>query len=232
MQGTTAEMALPPTSPILPSGSRLSPWHRAHLLLTAWLSPPKLWTFMCLKHASSSVFLQVDRASQLPVKIHDAPALIELLPRNSYQARLHFPGPFIPSGSHMTSSQPMENEKVCISLQGVYNTTHLHAVFCLLPAPCQGWEGTQELAELCDGKNLGLWITALKKVTVTKNRSPCAWRKLPKCWSGTEKGLLQCLQEEGWLIPWSPSISQKPSAKPFSRKGEGGAWWVAANVLT
>ena len=192
MQGTTAEMALPPTSPILPSGSRLSPWHRAHLLLTAWLSPPKLWTFMCLKHASSSVFLQVDRASQLPVKIHDAPALIELLPRNSYQARLHFPGPFIPSGSHMTSSQPMENEKVCISLQGVYNTTHLHAVFCLLPAPCQGWEGTQELAELCDGKNLGLWITALKKVTVTKNRSPCAWRKLPKCWSGTEKGLLQC----------------------------------------
>ena len=86
MQGTTAEMALPPTSPILPSGSRLSPWHRAHLLLTAWLSPPKLWTFMCLKHASSSVFLQVDRASQLPVKIHDAPALIELLPRNSYQA--------------------------------------------------------------------------------------------------------------------------------------------------
>ena len=54
---------------------------------TAWLSHvPKLWTFMCLKHASSSVFLHVDRASQLPVKIHDAPALIELLLRNSYQA--------------------------------------------------------------------------------------------------------------------------------------------------
>ena len=48
---------------------------------------------------------------------------------------------------------------------------------CLLPAASYmpRLRRAQELAELCDGKNLGLWITALKKATVTKNRSPCAW---------------------------------------------------------
>ena len=83
MQGTTAEMVLPPTSPVLSSGSRLSPWHPAHLLLPHDFLPANCEP-SCVWHTpSSAIFLYVDRASQLPMKIHDAPALIELLLRNS-----------------------------------------------------------------------------------------------------------------------------------------------------
>ena len=68
-----------------------------------------------------------------------------------------------------------------------------------------------------------------------RNSNPCAQRTVrpndaEMSEFGTEKGLVQGPKGDQWLVPLKPQIPRKLSAKPFSRKGEEGAWWVA-NVL-
>ena len=102
--------------------------------------------------------------------------------------------------------------------------------------------GAQFHAELERRRERGLWGAANVQFLIGVSAPETMWLKPSRCAQGRQttwkhrnlerrKVCRGPLKATGCLMPWKPPTPQKLSAKPFSRKAEGGAGWTVANVL-